>query len=127
MSEHFMESLKKGEPYLMYGIERIGVASGYKYFGGVDWFSTAAREVLRTQDKNGAWHSGWGAEASAVVGTSFNLLFLSRGHAPVVMNKLNYAESEVKQAPGTAWNERPRDCTTSSAGSPRSWKCRANP
>ena len=110
MSEHFMESLKKGEPYLMYGIERIGVASGYKYFGGVDWFSTAAREVLRTQDKNGAWHSGWGAEASAVVGTSFNLLFLSRGHAPVVMNKLNYAESEVKQAPGTAWNERPRDC-----------------
>ena len=36
--------------YSLYGLERIGVASGYKYFGDTDWFQTGA--ALRRKSSN---------------------------------------------------------------------------
>jgi hypothetical protein len=95
--------------YLMYGIERIGVASGRKYFGTLDWYQVGAEALVRQQGGDGAW----GADemvfnAKKVPSTVFCLMFLVRGRAPVVMNKLEYA-SVAKEGTGDCWNQRPRD------------------
>ena len=107
--------------YTLYGVERIGVASGYKYFGNMDWYAAGAETLVRTQKKDGSWDSNYPG-ASPIPNTAFALLFLSRGRAPVIMNKLDYspvAAAERAQAPadGAAktlrraanWNQRPRD------------------
>jgi hypothetical protein len=90
--------------YTLYGIERIGVASGYKYFGTLDWYDDGAEYLVRSQAANGSWGAG-------VSDTCFALLFLVRGRAPVVMNKLEYEIDTAGDKPKPAnWNQRPRDC-----------------
>jgi len=78
--------------YYLYGVERVGLASGYKYFGGKDWYQRGARALLDRQGANG----GWGDP----VKTAFAVLFLARGRHPVLFSKLRY---------GGTWNSRPRD------------------
>jgi len=73
--------------YTMYGIERVGIASGRKYLGGKDWYRTGARWILD--------HPGTGTNAA------FSLLFLERGRVPVFINKLEIPEYD--------WNNRPSD------------------
>ena len=84
--------------YGLYGIERIGVASGYKYFGNINWYETGADFLVKHQLDNGEWPGG-------VQSASLGILFLARARAPIVFNKLQY---DVKGKPGN-WNERPRD------------------
>ena len=48
---------------------------------------------------------GAAAHAAAVVNTSFAILFLAQGRAPIVMNKLEY---DIAGKDGN-WNQRPRD------------------
>lgn len=105
MGEHFKEV--NGNLYGWYGIERIGVASGLKYFGNIDWYRVGCNEIVpRAFAKEGP---NW-ADHTPVVGTSFALLFMVRGRAAIVMNKLNYdlggAADKAKEA---HWNQRPRD------------------
>ncbi len=116
MGNHFAEV--GGDLYTLYGVERIGVASGYKYFGKSDWYAVGSEIIVRGQGADGSWNA-WG---SNVAGTAFAVLFLSRGRAPVAFNKLDY-ESVGFVAPGAVaprvraktakqsinWNERPRD------------------
>lgn len=83
--------------YTLYGIERIGVASGYKYFGTIDWYKEGARFLVQRQSANGSWGN--------LPDTCFAILFLSRGRAPVMMNKLQY---DIGGREGH-WNQRPRD------------------
>jgi hypothetical protein len=83
--------------YLLYGIERIGVASGYKYFGKHDWYQVGAETLVRGQKPDGSWESH-----GKVPGTSFGILFLVRGSAPVMMNKLQYTLEPVKRNTTTA-------------------------
>jgi hypothetical protein len=94
--------------YTWYGVERIGVASGRKYIGEVDWFKLGAERLVRTQSSAGSWNE---SKRGELVGTSFALLFLSRGRAPVMMNKLEYEVLDAKTAQPTAglWNQRPRE------------------
>ncbi|HTL28759.1 MAG TPA: DUF4159 domain-containing protein, partial [Tepidisphaeraceae bacterium] len=90
--------------YTLYGIERVGLASGFKYFGNHDWYRELAAQSLDKQNADGSWSDqsdgfvthDWGE----VVETCYNLLFLSRGRHPVMMNKLRF---------DGAWNNRPRD------------------
>jgi hypothetical protein len=86
--------------YGMYGIERVGVASGRKYFGGIDWYQVGAEKLVRTQFPDGSWNK-------TLHDTCFTILFLVRGRAPVMMNKLLYANTTRRQT--DPWNERPRD------------------
>jgi len=78
--------------YYLYGLERIGLASGYKYFGTHDWFKECTRIVLARQAANGCWQGTVGS-------TCWPLLFLARGRNPVMFNHLQYAGD---------WNNRPR-------------------
>jgi hypothetical protein len=95
--------------YALYGVERIGVASGYKYFGTIDWYQVGSDYLVRTQGKDGSWPGRWGL----IPESSFGMLFLARGRAPVVMNKLQYGDAKAADdksaATKTGWNQRPRD------------------
>jgi len=111
MDHEIDKVVKTPDYYTLYGIERIGVASGHKYFGSTDWFQKGAEYIVKTQRPDGSWRStaGDNPHRDIVADTAFALLFLSRGGAPVMMNKLQY---ETKGADSNAiggWNERPRD------------------
>ncbi len=80
--------------YTLYGIERVGLASGFKYFGSHDWYREIARQVIDAQNPNGSWNP---QEASD---TPYVLLFLARGRHPILMNKLRF---------DGFWSNRPRD------------------
>lgn len=103
MSANTKDVASRRAYYTLYGIERIGVASGLKYFGTVDWYDDGAEYLVRNQDGNGGW--------DGVPDTCFSILFLVRGRAPVVMNKLEYDIDTVGDKAKLAnWNQRPRDC-----------------
>jgi len=90
--------------YALYGIERIGAASGRTSFGGKPWFNRGTDFLIDHQSAAGAWDQGDGPVADTALG----LLFLVRARAPVIMNKLDY--SSANGAVGeSAWDRRPRD------------------
>ena len=79
--------------YYLYGIERVGVLSALRRLGGHDWFREGADFLVRSQQPNGSWGNG-------PLDTTFALLFLAKGRAPVVINKLSYRGD---------WNNLPHD------------------
>ncbi|MBI5722811.1 MAG: DUF4159 domain-containing protein [Planctomycetes bacterium] len=83
--------------YWLYGLERIGLASGYKYFGAMDWYRMCAAKIIGTQDQSGAW--GENARMGPIPETAYAVLFLIRGQRGVIMNRLEYDGD---------WNNRPR-------------------
>lgn len=80
--------------YNLYGLERVGLASGFEYFGKHDWYRELARQVLDAQLPDGSWP---GVDR---VDTPYMLLFLARGRHPILMNKVRFP---------TYWANRPRD------------------
>jgi hypothetical protein len=117
MQEHFSPREHPGSPayfyYYLYGVERVGLASGYRFFGEHDWFREGASELLRRlcrwSDAPPAMTIGERASGRAVSARqlAFALMFLSRGRAPVAFNKLRLATG--------AWNNRPRDAANLTA------------
>jgi len=106
MAEHFKEV---GTNYGWYGVERIGVASGTKYFGTIDWFQKGAEHLIATQAKDGSWPTE-DPGGTHLTDTCFAVLFLARGRAPIMMNKVQYEIAAKNGKPEEAdWNERPRD------------------
>lgn len=101
MGKNFKVNIGAWTLYGMYGIERVGVAAGLKYFGNHNWWDICARYVMATQQADGSWQQAHDMARSPVT-TSWALLFLTYGRAPVVFNKLDYG-------PPTQWNSRPRD------------------
>lgn len=95
--------------YGIFGLERVGVASGYKYFGSIDWFAQLSSTLIKSQSPDGRWNSG----IYDAVNTSFAIISLARGRAPVVMNKLNYdnnaAAGDSKADRASRWDQRPHD------------------
>jgi hypothetical protein len=82
--------------YTLYGLERAGLASGYKFFGDHNWFLELATQTIAAQQPDGSWPGGDVAPAD----TAFRVLFLSRGRPPILMNKLRFDGD---------WAFRPRD------------------
>jgi hypothetical protein len=100
------ERFPRNYPYnTMYGIERVGVASGYKYIGKHDWFAHGATWLLKNQRRDGSWPAEYGDLPS----TSFAVIFLARGRAPVAINKLDYSAATKDPKKQPPWNQRPRD------------------
>ncbi len=108
--------------YTLFGLERVGLASGFKHFGANDWYKLIARHLVNSQRKEGSWGDG-------VIDTSYSLLCLARGRHPIVLTKLRFdgnvpigPAAHVKRATPAAdasgeapwvgyWANRPRDAS----------------
>lgn len=77
--------------YTLYSVERVGLASGLKYFGQHDWYRALSAQILPRQETDGSWGD--------VIDTSFCVLFLARGRHPIMMNVLRF---------DGAWANRPQ-------------------
>lgn len=84
--------------YALYGLERVALASGTRYFNGRDWFQAGANKIVGMVQKSGHLAGGHGGND---VATAFGLMFLARGRVPIWVNKL--------EIPGYNWNNRPND------------------
>jgi len=103
MDKEIKDELAAGNYYTLYGIERIGVASGRKYFSTINWYELGAEAILKAQKESGSWNDD-------IPDTCFAMLFLARGRAPITMNKLEYDLVETRGKPSEGnWNQRPRD------------------
>ena len=71
--------------YWLYSVERVGIAAGYKYFGKHNWFQEGATLLVKEQ-KGGHWDG----EAGVIPETCFVTLFLYKGRAPILFNKLEF-------------------------------------
>ncbi len=81
-----------GGGYDLFAIQRIGLASGLKYFGSHDWYREGASLALKWQHPDGSFGDP--------VETAFCLLFLASARQSVAINKLRF---------DGAWANRPRD------------------
>jgi hypothetical protein len=80
--------------YYLYGLERAGRLAGVRFFGQYDWYRLGAEELVHEQNKlSGLW-KGALIEADYVLATSFAVLFLAKGRAPVLINKLRHPPAD---------------------------------
>ncbi len=101
--------------YYLYGLERAGRLAGVRFFGQHDWYRLGAEELVHDQDKlNGFWR-GQLVENDPVLATSFALLFLAKGRAPVLINKLQHG-------PKGDWDNDPDDIRNIVNIVSRNWK-----
>lgn len=79
--------------YWLYGLERVGLASGHMYFGRYNWYREGAKLLVASQGADGSW-------GSDLSDTCFAALFLHKGRAPILFEKLQFEGR---------WNSHPRD------------------
>ncbi|MFO0959133.1 MAG: DUF4159 domain-containing protein [Isosphaeraceae bacterium] len=103
--------------YYLYGLERAGRLAGVRFFGSHDWYREGALELINAQRPGtGDWLGIRDSyENNPVVATSFALLFLSKGKAGVLINKL-------KHGPGNDWQEDPDDIRNLVGTVGKDWK-----
>jgi hypothetical protein len=100
--------------YYLYGMERAGRLAGIRFFGQNDWYRLGAEEIVHDQNPlSGFWRGA--NQENELVATSFALLFLAKGRAPVLINKLRHA-------PLADWNNDPDDVRNLVAIVSRDWK-----
>ncbi|HEV8003800.1 MAG TPA: DUF4159 domain-containing protein, partial [Planctomycetaceae bacterium] len=100
--------------YYLYGVERAGRLSGQRFFGNHDWYREGASYLVEGQSRlKGSWNATFtSVESDQIVASSFALLFLSKGLAPVLINKLNYGSQQLQKPDDDAlpnWNLHPND------------------
>jgi hypothetical protein len=94
------------ERYTLFGISRIGAASGLKYFDNIDWYQRGSDYLISTQIPDGSWLGRPAPPAE----TAFGILFLTYGRAPVVLNKLQYNADDKPGSAPAHWDQRREDC-----------------
>jgi Domain of unknown function (DUF4159) len=119
LSHYFAVGSNPGEQggrwvlYYLYGIERAGRLSGQRFFGNHDWYREGATYLIERQlRREGSWSTSAGVEADPIIATSFGLLFLSKGLAPVLINKLNFNSAQPAPPDDDTlpnWNLHPND------------------
>jgi hypothetical protein len=73
--------------YWLYAVERCGILSGRRYIGEHDWYREGAAFLVHAQKTDGTWGSG-------LVDTAFAVLFLAKGHKPLLIQKLRWSRDE---------------------------------
>lgn len=86
-------------PYELFGIERVGIASGLKTIGKMDWYDAGLRAIVQKYFSGGRLGEKQ-VVADSLYDACFCLLFLARGQKPFLVNKLRY---------DGPWNAHPRD------------------
>jgi len=101
--------------YYLYGLERAGRLSGRRFFGKHDWYREGVHYLVfgnGRQARDGSWTGNGFGEKDPVVATSMALLFLSKGLAPVLINKLKYGppdERDPDEVANNNWNRHKND------------------
>ncbi len=101
--------------YYLYALERTGRLSGVRLIGQHDWYRVGADELVREQNKAAGSWQGALIESQQVLATSFAVLFLAKGRAPVLINKLSHA-------PAGDWNNDADDVRNLVEIVSRDWK-----
>ncbi len=87
LGEHLKTMPKDDEPgltliyhfYDLYSIERVGILWDREKLGGMAWYALGAKQLLKYQQRDGAWGQDYKTGASdKLVNTSFAILFLKR-------------------------------------------------
>ena len=100
--------------YYLYALERAGRLAGVRFFGRNDWYRQGAEELVHDQNPlSGFWRGA--NQENELVATSFALLFLAKGRAPVLINKLRHM-------PAGDWNNDPDDIRNLVGVVSRDWK-----
>lgn len=120
MASHFRVGENFGQSsnwkfYYLYGLERAGRLAGLRYFGTHDWYREGAEELVSIQDKLQGFWRGVSIEDNPLIATSFAVLFLAKGRAPVLINKLRHG-------PKNDWNNDPDDVRNLVDLVSRDWK-----
>lgn len=79
--------------FWLYALERAGVASGRRTFGGHDWFREGTALLIRGQRADGRW-------TDRIYHDALCLLFLAKGFRPLLIQRLEWEGS---------WRRDPRD------------------
>ena len=66
---------------------------GVRFFGQNDWYRMGAEELVHEQNKLSGFWRGRIDRGDELLATSFALLFLAKGRAPVLINKLRHLPS----------------------------------
>jgi hypothetical protein len=101
--------------YYLYGLERAGRLAGIRFFGPHDWYRLGAEQLVHEQNKFSGFWRGALVEDNPVLATSFALLFLAKGRAPVLINKLTHG-------PERDWQNDPDDVRNLVSSVSRDWK-----
>ncbi|MCA9164362.1 MAG: DUF4159 domain-containing protein, partial [Planctomycetales bacterium] len=81
--------------YYLYALERVGRMTGRRFIGRHDWYREGANVLVQSQDSlTGRWTEVGHSDSSGTIGTSFALLFLSKGRRNVVISHLRHGESD---------------------------------
>ena len=72
--------------YWLYGAERCGMLSGQRSFGRHDWYREGAEFLVRAQGSDGRW-------TVDLANTCFAILYLAKGHKPLLAQKLRWSEN----------------------------------
>jgi len=122
LGQHYSVAHNPNDPtwslYYLYGLERAGRLTARRFIprpsrlgqpGRADWYRDGAERLVRTQDGlSGFWsgaqagNRGWSHWEEPLIGTSFALLFLSKGRWPVLVAKLQHDA-------GDDWNRHRND------------------
>jgi hypothetical protein len=112
--------------YYLYGLERVGRLSSRRFLplpaqpgqpDRADWYREGAEVLVKHQDRldEGFWRGVGYDEGTAEIGTSFALLFLSKGRWPVLLAKLQHS-------PADDWNSHRSDVANLTRYVERKWK-----
>ncbi len=88
--------------YYLYGLERAGRMAGVRFLGQYDWYRQGAEKLVHEQDRLAGFWRGALTEDDPVLATSFAILFLAKGRAPVLIHKLRHG-------PANDWQNDPDD------------------
>jgi serine/threonine protein kinase len=101
--------------YYLYGLERVGRLAGVRFLGQNDWYLLGAEELVHEQNRLGGFWTGALFESDKVLATSLALLFLAKGRASVLINKLSHGRYRD-------WNNDPDDIRNIVGVVSRDWK-----
>jgi hypothetical protein len=106
--------------YYLYGIERVGRLTGQRFLVNRngephDWYREGAAMFVNIQQPTGIWQGGNVTESEPLIGTSFALLFMSKGRRPVLIGKLQHGRT-------SDWNHHRADVASLTSYAEVKWK-----
>ena len=84
--------------YLAFCVQRVGMTTGRKFLGKMDWFQAGAKVLCEPTPYGRPFRGTYGPDIRA----AFELIFLARGRIPLTYNKLQHGAAED-------WNFHNRD------------------